>query len=402
MVIKIAKSPLEGLIVIDFATLIAAPIVASFLGDFGAEVIKVEQPKIGDPNRATQIYTNNKNPAWLDTARNKKTITLDLHKSEGREIAKLLIQKADVVLFNFRPGILEKWDLNPNKLHEFNPDLIICLVTAYGQTGPKKSKGGFDRTVSAYAGITYTSGYAEHPPVRTRYPLVDFLTGYLGAFAVMTALYNRDVNNKGGEIIDLSLAEAAFVATGGSLSRYSVHKTIEERTGNRISFFVPAENFETCDGKIITFNAGTEKLWQQLVIAMNKSDLLENEKFKTYIARISNQDELYEIIGNWIKNKTSEEVIEILDNAGVPCERINSIADIVNDSHLWERKSILEFADDKLGKLFVKGIIPKFKNYPGSIRFLGAGLGEYNNEVYQNLIGLSLEEIEKLKENEII
>jgi crotonobetainyl-CoA:carnitine CoA-transferase CaiB-like acyl-CoA transferase len=402
VVIKIAKTPLEGLLVIDFATLVAAPTAATFLGDFGAEVIKVERPNIGDPSRGAQVYKENKNPAWLDCSRNKKTITLDLHKSKGQEIAKQLIQKADVVLFNFRPGILEKWGLNPNKLHEINPNLIICLVTAYGQTGPKKSKGGFDRTVSAYSGITYTSGYSEHPPVRTRYPLVDFLTGYLGAFAVMTALYNRDVNNSGGEIIDLSLVEAAFVATAGSLSRYSVHKIIEERTGNRIKFFVPAENFETLDGKIITFNAGTEKLFQQLVIAMDKRDLLENEKFKTYVARISNQDELYEIIGNWIKNKTSEEVIEILDKAGVPCERINNIADLVNDSHLWERESILEFMDDKLGKLFVKGIIPKFKNYPGSIRFLGAELGEYNDDVYRNLIGLSQEEIEKLKENGVI
>jgi formyl-CoA transferase len=402
MVIKIAKTPLEGLLVIDFATLVAAPTAATFLGDFGAEVIKVERPNIGDPSRGAQVFKENKNPAWLDTARNKKTITLDMHKLEGQEIAKRLCQKADVALFNFRPGILEKWNLNPNKLHEINPDLIICLVTAYGQTGPKKSKGGFDRTVSAYSGITYTSGYPENPPVRTRYPLVDFLTGYLGAFAVMTALYNRDVNNSGGEIIDLSLAEAAFVATAGSLSRYSVNKFIEERTGNRIKFFVPAENFEARDGKTITFNAGTEKLWQQLAIAMDKSDLLENKKFKSYIARISNQDELYEIIGNWVKNKTSEEVIEILDKAGVPCERINNIADLVNDSHLWERESILEFMDDKLGKLFVKGIIPKFKNYPGSIRFLGAELGEYNDDVYRNLIGLSQEEIEKLKENGVI
>jgi len=398
----ITKLPLEGVVVLDFATLVAAPIVATFLGDFGAEVIKVERPRIGDPSRANQIYTKGKNPAWLDTARNKKTITLDLHKLEGQEIAKELCQKADIVLFNFRPGILEKWNLDPIKLHEINPNLIICLVTAYGQTGPKKSKGGFDRTVSAYAGITYTSGYPEHPPVRPRYPLVDFLTGYLGAFAVMTALYNRDVNNKGGEIIDLSLAEAAFVATAGSLSRYSTFKIIEERTGNRIKFFVPAENFITIDGKIITFNAGTEKLWQQLVIAMDKRDLLENKKFKTYVARISNQDELYEIIGNWVKTKTSEEVIEILDKAGVPCEKINNIADLVNDSHLWERESILEFNDDELGKLLVKGVIPKFKNYPGSIRFLGAGLGEYNNEVYRDLIGLSQEEIEELKAKKVI
>ena len=402
MVIRMVKSPLEGLLVIDFATLVAAPTIAAFLGDFGAEVIKVEQPKIGDPSRGTQVYSKYKNPAWLDTARNKKTITLNLRKLEGQEIAKRLCQKADIVLFNFRPGVLEKWNLNPTILHEINPNLIICLVTAYGQTGPKKSKGGFDRTLSAYSGITYTSGYPEHPPVRTRYPLVDYLTGYLGAFAVITALYNRDVNNSGGEIIDLSLAEAAFVATAGSLSRYSVQNIIEERTGNRIKFFVPAENFNTSDGKIVTFNAGTEKLFQQLVTAMDKRDLLENNKFKTYIARISNQDELYEIIANWAKGKTSDEVIEILDKAGVPCERINSIADIVNDSHLWERNSILKFNDDNLGKILVKGIIPKFKNHPGSIRFLGAELGEYNNEVYQDLLGLSQEEIEELKEKEVI
>jgi len=399
---NITKLPLEGLIVIDFATLVAAPLVASFLGDFGAEVIKIEQPNLGDPNRAAQIYDKKKNPAWLDSARNKKTITLDLHKSEGQDIAKRLIQKADVVLFNFRPGILENWNLSPNKLHEINPRLIICLVTAYGQTGPQKSKGGFDRTVSAYIGITYTSGYPEHPPVRTRYPLVDFLTGYLGAFAVMTALYNRDVHNKGGEIIDLSLAEAAFIATGGSLARYSVYKTIEERTGNRINFFVPAENFRTINGDIITLNAGTEKLWQQLVTAMERRDLLENEKFKSYISRTANQDELYEIIGEWVKTKTTNEVIDILDKAGVPCDKINNIADIVNDSYLWERNSILEFTDDEFGKLFVKGVIPKFKNYPGSIRFLGAGLGEYNTEVYRDLIGLSQEEIEDLKEKKVI
>jgi crotonobetainyl-CoA:carnitine CoA-transferase CaiB-like acyl-CoA transferase len=399
---KLTKLPLEGTIVIDFATLVAAPTMASFLGDFGAEIIKVEHPIIGDPSRAIQIYNENKNPAWLDSSRNKKTITLDLHKSEGREIAKRLIQKADVVLFNFRPGILEKWDMSPNKLLEINPRLIVCLVTAYGQTGPKSSKGGFDRTVSAYIGITYTSGYPEHPPVRTRYPLVDFLTGYLGAFAVVTALYNRDVHNKGGEIIDLSLAEAAFMATGGSLARYSVYKTIEERTGNRIKFFVPAENFKTLDEDIITFNAGTEKLWRQLVTAMERRDLLENEKFKSYILRTSNQDELYGIIGEWIKTKTTNEVIDILDKAGVPCDKVNSIADVVNDSHLWERKSILEFADDEFGKLFVKGVIPKFKNYPGSIRFLGAGLGEYNTEVYRDFLGLSQEEIEDLKEKKVI
>ena len=396
------KLPLEGIIVIDFATLIAAPLVASFLSDFGAEIIKVEQPKLGDPSRAAQIYGKHKNPSWLAGARNKKTITLDLHKTKGQEIVKILCEKADVVIFNFRPGILEKWGLDPNHLHEINPNLIICLVTAYGQTGPYKYKGGFDRTISAYAGITYTSGYPEHPPVRTRYPLVDYLTGYLGAFAVMTALYNRDVNNAGGEIIDLSLAEAAFIVSGGSLPNYSVYGKIEERTGNRIKFFVPAENFDTLDGKIITINAGIEKLWQHLVRAMNREELLINDKFRTYLARINNQDELYEIIGNWVKTKNAKEVIDILDNVGVPCEKINNIADLANDPHLRERKSVLEFEDDKLGKILIRGVAPKFKNHPGNIRFLGAELGKYNYEVYKDLVGLSHKEIKELEDKEII
>jgi len=396
------KLPLEGIIVIDFATLIAAPMIGSFLADFGAEVIKVEKPKTGDPRRGTQIIGKSKNASWLIGGRNKKTVTLDLHKKEGQEIAKKLCEKADAVLFNFRPRVMEKWNLGAEVLHEINPELIICLVTGYGQTGPYKDKGGFDRTISAFAGITYTSGYPEHPPVRTRYPLIDYLTGYLGAFSVMMALYNRDVNHSGGEVIDLSLAEAAFIATGGSLPTYSVTGRIEERTGNRILFFVPAENFETKEGKIITLNAGIEKLWRQLVKVMDREDLLTNQKFNTYLARIKNQDELYEIIGDWVRKKTVEEVIQILDDAGVPCEKLNNIADLAVDPHLRERESVIEIEDPQLGKVLIPGIIPKLKNFPGSIKFLGPELGEYNQEIYGEFLGLSEEEIKNLEENEVI
>ncbi|MFW9877952.1 MAG: CaiB/BaiF CoA transferase family protein, partial [Candidatus Thorarchaeota archaeon] len=289
--------PLEGIIVIDFSTLIAAPIVGSLMADFGAEVIKVELPKIGDPQRGSQVFSRGRNPTWLVGGQNKKTITLDLHKEEGQGIAKKLCAKADVVLLNFRPGVLEKWNLGPQVLHKINPDLIICLVSGFGQTGPYRHRGGFDRTASAFAGLTYTSGYPEYPPVRSGYPLVDYLTGYLGAFAVMMTLYNRDVNDNGGEVIDLSLVEAAFKATGGSLPTYSLTGSIYERAGNRIQFFVPAENFETKDEKIVAINAGTEKLWKQLVKAMSREDLLTDKRYKKYSARIRNQDKLYKLIG---------------------------------------------------------------------------------------------------------
>jgi len=397
-----SKLPLEGIIVIDFSTLIAAPVIGSLMADFGAEVIKVELPKIGDPQRGAQLVGKGKSPTWLVGSRNKKTITLDLHKKEGQDIAKKLCAKADVVLLNFRPGVLEKWNLGSEVLHQINPELIICLVSGFGQTGPYKHRGGFDRTVSAFAGLTYTSGYPEHPPVRSGYPLVDYLTGYLGAFAVMMALYNRDVNHNRGEVIDLSLAEAAFKATGGSLPTYSLTRSIYERCGNRIKFFVPAENFETEDEKIIALNAGTEKLWKQLVKAMNREDLLTDKKFRKYLARIQNQDELYKLIGDWVKNKTTEEVMEILEKEGVPCETVNNIADLASDPHMLDREAVLKFTDPDYGKVLIPGIVPKLKNFPGRVNFLGAKLGEYNQEIYRKFLGLTNEEINKLKEKEII
>lgn len=397
-----SKLPLEGIIVIDFSTLIAAPVIGSLMADFGAKVIKVELPKIGDPQRGAQLVGKGKSPTWLVGSRNKKTITLDLHKKEGQDIAKKLCAKADVVLLNFRPGALEKWNLGSEVLHQINPELIICLVSGFGQTGPYKNRGGFDRTVSAFAGLTYTSGYPEHPPVRSGYPLVDYLTGYLGAFAVTMALYNRDVNHNRGEVIDLSLAEAAFKATGGSLPTYSLTRSIYERCGNRIKFFVPAENFETKDEKIIALNAGTEKLWKQLVTAMNREDLLTDKKFRKYLARIQNQDELYKLIGDWVKSKTTEEVMEILEKEGVPCEKVNSIADLASDPHMLDREAVLEFTDPDYGKVLIPGIVPKLKNFPGRVKFLGAKLGEYNQEIYQKFLGLTTEEINKLKEKEII
>jgi len=397
-----SKLPLEGIIVIDFSTLIAAPVIGSLMADFGAEVIKVELPKIGDPQRGAQLVGKGKSPTWLVGSRNKKTITLDLHKKEGQDIAKKLCAKADVVLLNFRPGVLEKWNLGSEVLHQINPELIICLVSGFGQTGPYKHRGGFDRTVSAFAGLTYTSGYPEHPPVRSGYPLVDYLTGYLGAFAVMMALYNRDVNHIRGEVIDLSLAEAAFKATGGSLPTYSLTRSIYERCGNRIKFFVPAENFETKDEKIIALNAGTEKLWKQLVKAMNREDLLTDKKFRKYLARIQNQDELYKLIGDWVKNKTTEEVMEILEKEGVPCETVNNIADLASDPHMLDREAVLKFTDPDYGKVLIPGIVPKLKNFPGRVNFLGAKLGEYNQEIYRKFLGLTNEEINKLKEKEII
>ena len=396
------KLPLEGITVIDFATLIAAPGVATFLGDFGATVIKVELPEIGDPMRGKIAYPDGRSPIWLNEGRNKKTITLNLKTQEGQQIAHKLAAKADVVLLNFRPGQAEKWDLGAKNFHKTNPKLIVVQVSAYGQTGPYSRKGGFDRTIAAFSGNTYVTGYPDSPPVRTGYAQIDYMTAYLGAFGVMTALYNRDVRNAGGEVIDLSLAEAGFRCSESALMEYGINGNIRERNGNRNPFFVPAEDFETKDDKILVINAGTDRLWNKLAHAMGQPELLEDERFNNTINRITNQDALYEIIAQWAKKLTAEEGLKICDDAGVPADIIRNIADLADDPHMRERDAVMDFDDPDKGKVLIPGVFPKLAKAPGRVEFLGAKLGEFNKEIYSDMLGLSDDELNMLGEKGII
>lgn len=396
------KLPLEGITVIDFATLIAAPGVATFLGDFGASVIKVEQPEIGEPMRHTLAFPDGRSPIWLNESRNKKTITLNLRTAEGQEIAHKLAAAGDVVLLNFRPGQAEKWHIGPDDFHKTNQNLIVVLISAYGQTGPYRKKGGFDRTIGAFCGTTYVTGYPDHPPVRTGYAQIDYMTAYLGAFGVMTALYNRDVNQAGGEVVDLSLAEAGFRCSEAALMDYSMNGRIRERTGNRNPHFVPAEDFETKDGRILVINAGTDRLWSKLAHAMEQPQLLEDERFNNTINRIANQNALYEIIAQWVKKLTAEEGLKICDDAGVPADIIRNIADLAQDDHMRERGAVLPFNDPDKGEVLIPGVFPKMARFPGKVRFLGAKLGEFNREIYGNVLGLSNDEIANLKDKGVI
>ena len=397
-----SKLPLDGIVVIDFATLIAGPGVATFLGDFGATVIKVELPEIGDPMRGKVVYADGRSPIWLNEGRNKKTVTLNLRTKEGQDIAHKLAARADVVLLNFRPGQAEKWNLGAENFHKTNPELIVVQVSAYGQTGPYSKKGGFDRTIGAFCGTTYVTGYPDNPPVRTGYAQIDYMTAYMGAFGVMTALYNRDVNHTGGEVIDLSLAEAGFRCSESALMEYSLTGKIRERTGNRNPHFVPAEDFETSDDKILVINAGTDRLWNKLAHAMGQPELLEDERFNNVINRISNQDALYVIIAQWVKELTAAEGLKICDDAGVPADIIRNIAELAQDPHMRERKAVMAINDPDKGEVLIPGVFPKMANSPGCVKFLGAKLGEYNQEIYGDFIGLSNDEISRLKDKGVI
>ncbi len=397
-----SEMPLKGIIVLDFATILAAPVAATMLGDFGATVIKIEMPKVGDSTRAREIFPDGRSPGYLVEGRNKKAITLNLKTEEGQQLAHRLAEKADVAVFNFRPGVSERWNLGAEDLHKTNPNLILLKVSAYGQTGPYREKGGFDRTASTFAGTTYVTGYPDRPPVRSGYAMIDYMTAFLGAFGVMMALYNRDVNNAGGEVIDNSLVEAAFRSSESALAIYSLMGTIRERTGNRNPNVVPADDFETKDGKIIAVNAGTNKLFEKLAEAMGKPELVKDSRFEHHGVRIENQEPLYDIIAQWVKGLTAAEAVGILDEAGVPGDIMRNIKDLAHDHHMRERGAVLEFEDPEKGKILIPGVFPKLCNAPGRVQFLGAKLGEHNREIYEGVLGLSEEEIARLEKKGVI
>ena len=394
--------PLKDILILDFSTLLAGPVAATFLADFGADVIKIEEPGTGEFTRLIPVYPDGRSPSWLVEGRNKKCITLNLRTPEGQSIAHRLAEKADVIVMNFRPGQAEAWHLGAQDLHRTNQNLVILLVSAYGQTGPYAGKGGFDRTAQAFAGTTYVTGYPDRPPVRSGYALVDYMTAYLGAFSVMMALYNRDVHGAGPEVIDLSLAETALRASESSLTTYGLTGNIREREGNRNPFIVPADDFESKDGRLVVINAGIPKLWERLAQAMGKPELLQDPRFRTAPDRIQNQEEVYRIVGEWVKEHTAEEVVRILDEVKVPADMIRNVADLATDPHLREREAVLEFEAPGIGKVLTPGVFPKLSRHPGEIRFLGAKLGEHNEEIYLGELGMTREELAALKEKGVV
>jgi len=303
---------------------------------------------------------------------------------------------------DFRPGTAESWGIGPQDLHKTNPNLIISMVSAYGQTGPYSKKGGFDRNASAFAGMTYVSGYPDAPPVRSGYAMVDYMTAYLNAFGIMMALYNRAVNNSGGEVIDVTLAEAAFRSSESALTDYSVTGKIRERTGNRNIGFVPAENFETRDGKILVINAGTDPLFDRLVRVMGKPEILQDPLFENRLARTMNQDKLYDLIGEWVKGLTAEEGLRLLDEAGIPADLVRNIAELAGDTHMLEREAVMPFDDLEKGRVLIPGVFPKLTKSPGRVEFLGARLGEHNREIYGGFLGLSTGQIDEFEKNGVI
>ncbi|MEK3936758.1 CoA transferase [Sporosarcina sp. FSL W7-1349] len=394
--------PLSGIRILDLSTMIAAPFGATLLGDFGAEVIKVEMPGKGDSLRRMGPFKGDEPLRWPGLARNKRSLTLDLHGEEGQEILKKLVAKSDVVIENFRPGTLEKWNVGYEDLKKVNEDLIMIRVTGYGQTGPYSPKAGFGTPATAFSGYTYLQGYTDRPPISPSFSLLDYITGVYVAFATSTALYYRDAAEGTGQYADIGLYESVFRMMEFLVIDYDQNGVIKERSPGLSGHSSPAGTFQTKDGHWIVLVTSSDRTFERLAQAMDREDMLSDDRFYTNAVRLQHFDLTNGIVADWVKSKDRDELQKLLDEYGVPISSINSIEDIFEDEHYKARENIVEIEHPRLGKVKMPGIVPKFSETPGSIRNVGPDLGADTNAILKDLAGLTDQEIQSLKENSIV
>ncbi len=396
------QAPLTGIRVLDLSSIIAAPVTATMLGDFGAEVVKVEEPGRGDFMRRSAAKPGGRSYQWVQDARNKKSVTIDLRKPEGRTLVRRMLPHFDVVVTNFRPPTLDKWQLGPDALRAAFPKLVILYVTGYGLTGPYRNRGAFDRVASAFAGLTHTSGEADQPSVRSGFALIDYMTAYMGAFAIAAALFERQRNGGNGQAIDLALFEAGFRASEDALMRYSVTGAIRGRNGNINPQVVPASNFTTADGRELTLHAGTDSLFRRLAAVMGQPGLPDDPRFGSHAQRVANQVALYGLIQAWTVQHPLDSLMERLVAADIPASTVMTIADIAADPHYRERGTIAAINDDEFGPMLMTAPMPRMSETPATVRFLGPALGAHNDEIFHGLLGLHEDETTSLREAGVI
>ncbi len=395
--------PLDKVRVLDIGTLLAGPWGATLLGDFGAEVIKVEQPGIGDALRGTSKEGEAGNPLhWLVDARNKKSITLNLRVAEGQEILRSLVEHADVLIENFTPGTLEKWNLGWEVLKAINPQLIMVRVSGYGQTGPYANRPGYDRIALGFSGYMYPTGFPDRYPVRPAFPTADYNTATFGAYAAMLALYQRDANGGTGQMIDLALYEPPFRITASLVAGWEKTGQNRERIGNRNPGFAPAGTFETNDGRYVQIAAGGDNVWQRLATIMGGIALAEDKRFLKSRDRIKRADELERLLGDWIRSRSFEDIERQLVAAGVPVGGIYRAEDIAQDPHYRARDSLIEVEDAEQGTITMPGVVPKLSETPGSVEWTGPKLGAHNEEIYGDLLGKGIDDLADLASRGII
>jgi formyl-CoA transferase len=397
-----SKGPLTGFRVLDIATMIAAPFSAALLADFGAQVIKIELPGHGDTLRNVAPQYAERSLYWSVLGRNKCSITLDLRVPRGRALFLDLVRRSDVILENFRPGTLERWDLAYETLTAANPDIVLVRVSGYGQTGPYRDKAGFGTPAAAIGGLTYITGYPDRPPINVPIALADYLAGLFGALGATTALLERERNRQGGQWVDVSLYESVFRLLEAVVPAYGKNGQVRERNGNRTGQSSPIGTYPTADARYMVLSVSTDRIWRRMTEAMGHPEWASDPRYATNPQRTARADEVDALVAAWFAERSAADAQAILDTAGVPVCPIYSIADIFADPHFAAREDIVAPEDPDIGAIPMPAVQPRFSRTPGGVQFVGPRLGQHNQEIYGGLLNLSDAEQTELKNSGVI
>ena len=396
-----STQPLADIKVLEMGSLIAGPFAGRLFGDFGAEVIKVEPPKIGDPLRKWRLLKNGTSLWWYVQSRNKKCITLNLREKEGQEIIRKLVSHVDIVIENFKPGTMEKWGLSYENLKKINPKIIMVRISGYGQYGPYSAKPGFGSVGEALGGIRHLTGYPDLPPTRAGISMGDSIAAIYAVMSAMMAIHHRHISGE-GQYIDVALYEAVFSLMESLVPEFDQFKFIRERTGSTLPGIAPSNIYLCKDDKYIVIGANGDSIFKRLTQAMSRLDLENNEEFTSNDGRAKRAEWIDEQITSWTKTLDSSEALKILDKYQIPSGPIYNVQDMFHDEHFKSRDMLPSVAVEDLGELKMPGIVPKLSKTPGKIKWAGAKLGKHNREIYQGLLEISDSELKRMEEKGII
>ncbi|MET9342489.1 CoA transferase [Nonomuraea sp. NPDC003804] len=386
--------------VIDVATLFAGPSAAMMLGDFGADVIKIEHPRRGDPSRGHGAAKDGVGLWWKSLSRNKRAAAVDLSAREGQEILRRLARGADVLVENFRPGTLERWGLGPEHLMELNPRLIVARMTGFGQAGPMAGRPGFGTLAEAMSGFAAMTGEPDGPPTLPPLALADGIAGLAMSYAVMVALHARERTGR-GQVVDMAIIEPILGLLGPQMTAYQALGAVPRRTGNRSSSNAPRNTYRTRDGRWLAVSTSAQTIAERVVTLVGRPDLVAQPWFATGAGRVEHVEELDEAVGSWIAERDADEVVARFEEAQAAIAPIYDVRDIAEDPQYAALNTFIELPDEELGSVTVQNVLFRLSETPGEVRWTGRRLGQDTDEVLGEL-GYALEEIAKLRENGVV
>jgi crotonobetainyl-CoA:carnitine CoA-transferase CaiB-like acyl-CoA transferase len=394
---------LEGSRVLDIATFLAGPFCATQLGEFGAEVIKVELPGVGDATRRFGSMTDcGDTLPWLSESRNKKCITLDLRKPDGAALLKQLVGKSDILVENFQPGTMERWGLGWDVLSEVNPRLIMVRISGYGQTGPYKDRPGFGRIGNAFGGLSFLAGYPDRAPVTPGSATIpDYMAGIYGALGALLAMQAREKTGR-GQVVDIGLYEPIFRILDELAPAFQHKGYIRQRMGPGTVNVVPHSHYPTKDNRWIAIACTNDKIFARLAEAMKQPELAAPERWGTLARREAERADVDSAVSSWTAGYDRADLLQLCEASQVPCGPVYAIDEIFEDPHYAARENILRVQDPRVGELAVPNLVPHLSETPGAIHWLGQPLGSHNDEIYGGLLGLGPAEMQRLRETAVI